>query len=125
MVTDPKKATVLPGPASADQAGYEGYAVTLATSTGYVTKTETATDEAVGILCEEGSGAGASCSYAIAGEAYGHAGGNITSGDLVTAGSGGLITTTSKDNRAIGHALEDAVSGDLFRVQVAPQRLWA
>ena len=49
------------------------------------------------------------------------AGGTVTAGDRVTATTGGqaITTTTNKDWYA-GIALDAAVSGDLFRVLLAP-----
>ena len=49
----------------------------------------------------------------------GLAGGTVHFGDLLTSdASGNLIATTSASDRVVAMAMEDAVAGDLFSLQV-------
>lgn len=48
------------------------------------------------------------------------AGGTVSAGDLVTADSSGhAITTTTNKDVAIGRALQDAASGDIFEIALS------
>ena len=79
-----------------------------------------ATDKALGLLQNAPDAAEALAEVAVAGGGKGLAGGSISTGDLVASDSNGaLVATTTANDRAIGIALEDAVSGDLFSVLIS------
>lgn len=74
----------------------------------------------VGILQNKPT-SGQAGQLATAGISKGVAGGSISSGDKLTATTGGaLIATTTNNHYIVGHAMEDAASGDVFQVFLTP-----
>lgn len=99
----------------------KGKAVTLDATGKIVTAANAVTDKSIGIAMNAATGADEKVEVALpGGGAKALAGGSISAGDLLAPTTGGaLIATTTATNRYIAVALEDAVSGDLFSVQVA------
>jgi hypothetical protein len=62
----------------------------------------------------------------VSGFGKGIAGGAISSGDKVTATTGGkLIATVTNNQHYVGFAAQDAATNDVFQVQVAPGQVGA
>lgn len=85
-----------------------------------------ATDKIIGVSVQNISYAsGAVCDVVDGGEYEVVAGGTITRGDPITSDSAGAGVTAAPaggtNNYIIGRALDSAVAGDLFTVQVQPQ----
>jgi hypothetical protein len=80
-----------------------------------------ATDKSVGVSDNVGAALGETLDVILDGIALVKAGGSIAMGDLVTSDSTGQgVATTTATHRYIGVAMEDAASGDLFGVRIAP-----
>lgn len=80
-----------------------------------------ATDKSIGISDNLGASSGDTLDVILDGIALVKAGGTIGMGDIITSdGTGQGIATTTAGNRYIGIAMEDASSGDLFGVRIAP-----
>ncbi len=82
-----------------------------------------ATDSHIGVGdwgTAQSCASGESVDVILGGSAEVKAGGTIAAGALVTSNGGGAAVTAVTGNRAIGVALESAVSGDVFRVLIAP-----
>lgn len=109
--------------ASADLSDQAGRCVT--DSSGKIAVASSATADMVGILHEAASSAtDAACTVVTSGITYGHAGGTIGEMDLLTTDSSGdVVATTTKGDYVIGHALEDASSGDFIKIQVIHSRI--
>lgn len=87
-------------------------------NSGQIALATAATDPIVGVLQNKPK-AGATGLYRMSGTTKVKAGGTVTVGDRVTTnGSGQAITTTTAGNSLLGIALESAVSGDVFEVQL-------
>lgn len=90
-----------------------------ATSNSYVQKATAKTDKQIGVAQNATTAVDQKAEIAVAGGAKGLAGGTISMGDMVSATSdGSLIATTTEDDRVIGMAMVDAVTGDLFDMLV-------
>jgi Uncharacterized conserved protein (DUF2190) len=77
-----------------------------------------ATDPIVGVLRNKPK-AGAAAVYRFLGTSKVIAGGTITRGDFITSDANGkAITTTTASNATLGIALQSAVAGDIFEVQL-------
>lgn len=77
------------------------------------------TDKTLGICQNSADAAEEVLEVAVAGGAKALAGGSISRGDLLAADSNGaLVATTSANDKVIGMAEQDAVSGDVFSVLV-------
>lgn len=75
----------------------------------------------VGILQDKPAAAGRAAKVGVKGISKAIAGGSISSGDKLTATTGGkLIATTTNNHYIIGHAMEDAASNDVFQVFLTP-----
>lgn len=80
-----------------------------------------ATDKIIGVSDSLGAASGETLDVILDGVALVKAGGSVSMGDLITSDSTGQgVATTTAANRYIGVALEDAASGDLFGVRIAP-----
>ena len=80
-----------------------------------------ATDKLIGVSDSIGGASGETIDVILDGIALVKAGGSIAMGDLITSDSTGQgVATTTASNRIIGVAMEDAASGDLFGVRIAP-----
>lgn len=80
-----------------------------------------ATDKLIGVSDSLGGATGEPIDVILDGIALVKAGGSIAMGDLVTSDASGQgVATTTAANRYIGVAMEDAASGDLFGVRIAP-----
>lgn len=79
------------------------------------------TNKLVGISDNLGAASGDTLDVILDGIALVKAGGTVAMGDLITSdGTGQGVATTTAADRYIGIAMEDAVSGDLFGVRIAP-----
>jgi len=94
-------------------------------ATGTIDFCTAATDLAIGVLNSKPYAAAAKdAEVIVAGECKVKAGGTISAGQFIVADASGqavavtLGTTTT--NVAVGRALEDAVSGDIFRALILP-----
>lgn len=80
-----------------------------------------ATDKVIGVSDNLGAASGETLDVILDGIALVKAGGTIAMGDLVASDATGQgVATTTATHRWIGVAMEDAVSGDLFGVRIAP-----
>lgn len=105
--------------AGADLSALQFTAVKMGTNRVAVSATD-ASEAILGILLNKPT-SGQAAEVAISGQGKATAGGTISSGDKVTATTGGkLITTTTDHNHYIGMALSDAVANDLFDLNIAP-----
>lgn len=97
----------------------KGHAVKKGADDEHVAVCSAGTDKTLGLIQNTVTAADDVCEVAVAGGAKGLAGGTISQGDLLAADSNGaLVATTSANDKVIGMAEEDAVSGDLFSVLV-------
>lgn len=80
-----------------------------------------ATDKAIGVVQSDATAAEDIIEVALnGGGAKGLAGGVIAVGDLLASdGNGAMVATTSANDRVIGIAMQAAVSGDIFWLEVA------
>lgn len=84
-----------------------------------------ATAPIVGILQNKPT-AGQAAAVAVSGVAKAKAGGAWSSGDSLTATTGGvLIATTTNNHHIVGVALEDAATNDIAQVLVRPSQYGA
>lgn len=104
----------------ADGAIPKGSAVKIGTDDKHVAKATAATDKLIGIAQNAATDAEDLVEVALpGGGAKGLSGGSISAGDLLTADSNGaLVATTTANNRVVGIAMQDAVSADIFAVEV-------
>lgn len=80
-----------------------------------------ATDKVIGVSDNLGAASGETLDVILDGIALVKAGGSISMGDLVASdGTGQAVATTTATHRYIGVAMEDAASGDLIGVRIAP-----
>jgi len=80
-----------------------------------------ATDKVLGVSDNLGAESGETLDVILDGIALVKAGGSISMGDLVASdGTGQAVATTTATHRYIGVAMEDASSGDLIGVRIAP-----
>lgn len=98
----------------------KGKAVKTGADSEHVAVCSAGTDKAIGLVQNDTTTAEDIAEVAVAGGAKGLAGDTIAVGDLLAADSNGaLVATTSANDKVIGQALEDAVAGDLFSVQMS------
>lgn len=80
-----------------------------------------ATDKVIGVSDNLGGASGDTIDVILDGIALVKAGGSVAMGDLIASDSTGQgVATTTATHRYIGVAMEDAASGDLFGVRIAP-----
>ena len=104
-----------------DGAIAKGSAVKLGTDEKHVAVGAAATDSLIGLAQSAPAAAEDVTEVAVSGGGKGLAGGTIARGDKLTSnGSGALIATVVASNRIVGHAMEAAVVGDIFSVQIEP-----
>lgn len=86
----------------------------------YVTKSTAATAKNMGVAQNAAEAADDLVEVALpGGGGFGLAGGTIAEGDLLTSdASGALIATTSANDRVVAVAMQDAVAGDIFSIQI-------
>lgn len=111
-------------PAEADLTALQFTAVRWGTGKQIVSATANSAP-VLGILQNKPNTGQAGC-VAISGIAKAKAGGAWGSGDALTPTTGGaLIATTSNNHFIIGYAHEDAASGDVAQVRIAPGQFGA
>jgi hypothetical protein len=111
------------GIAGEDMTAKQFYIVQLAAD-GDVEVGEGATDLLVGVL-QNTPDSGEQATYRFLGTSKVIAGGTVAIGDWVTTDANGkAVATTTDGNITIGRALQAAVSGDIFEVQLAIQHLY-
>lgn len=98
-----------------------GHAVKFGADRLTVSKGSAASDLLVGISQTTVTTAGDKVEVAInGGGAIGLAGGTISAGNKLTAHTDGtLLASTTSNDQVVGVAMEDAVAGDLFAMEVA------
>ena len=83
-----------------------------------------ATDSLIGTTDSLGAEASTECGIALEGVGQVKLGGTVNFGDFITADSASkgvaAAPTNSTNQRTIGQALEDGVSGDIIRYRVSP-----
>lgn len=80
-----------------------------------------ATGRLLGLTYDSATAAGQEIGVVVSGTAKATAAGTIARGAAVTATTGGaVIATTTAEDYILGYALQSAVSGDVFEVQLAP-----
>lgn len=109
--------------AGADLSAKRYYIVKLDTA-GAIVLAAAATQNIVGVLQNKPQ-SGEAGIYRFGGTTKVIAGGTIAIGDWVTSDSAGkAVATTTDGDITIGRALESAVSGDIFEVQMSVQHLY-
>lgn len=98
-----------------------GHAVKFGADRMTVTKATAASDLLIGVAQTAPTTAGDLVEVAInGGGAIGLAGGSISAGNKLTVHTDGtLLASTTANDQVVGVAMEDAVAGDLFAMEVA------
>lgn len=94
--------------------------VKLGTADKTVIPATAGTEKIIGVSTDEcGDAIGNALTIQTLGTAKIEAGGTISSGDYITSGAGGVaIATTTAGNTVRGIAVQDAVAGDIFEIQL-------
>lgn len=80
---------------------------------------ESSAEPFIGILQDKPAASGRAGQIGVSGMSKAKAGGTISSGDNLTATTGGkLIATTTNNHFVVGVAAEDAVNNDVFQIQL-------
>ncbi len=74
--------------------------------------------QAIGILINEPSAAGNAATVIMTGKTIVEAGGSVTAGDEVAADTDGNAVTATTGDIVMGYALEDAVDGQIFAIEL-------
>lgn len=98
---------------SVDLTGKEGYAVKF--DTNGVNLCSGITDQAIGIVV---TGGATNSDICILGECQALAGGTVTKGKMVIPHTDGTVKNTASSSQEFALALEAAVAGDFFSLQV-------
>jgi hypothetical protein len=108
--------------AAADLSAKQHYLVKV-TAADTVNVAADATAAILGVLQDNPDAANKTATVAYGGIAKVKAGGTIAIGDAITGTTGGAaLATTTAGDWIIGHAVDAAASGDLFRIRIAPSR---
>lgn len=104
-----------------DLSSYQYKAVKFSSSR-TVTYAGAATDLVIGILQNKPNAAGRPAEVVVRGESKAVSGGSISAGAFLVAGAAGVVVSATigvtTANCCVGRALEDADSGDVFRIDV-------
>lgn len=100
--------------------GVAGLTIVKLVGDGVIAQASAAADFSIGIADALGGDSGGRCEVILSGAAEVRAAGTIARGAFVTANANGAAVAASTGNRAIGMALEAAVTGDIIRVLIAP-----
>jgi len=74
--------------------------------------------QAIGVLYNEPSAAGRSATVVVTGKVKVKSGGSVTAGDEVASDADGNCVTAATDDVIMGYALEDAVDGQVFAIEL-------
>lgn len=104
----------------ADGAVAKGKAVKAGSDSKHVAVASAVSDKLIGLAQNDVTTAEDLIEVAVpGGGAKGLAGGNISFGDFLTVnGNGKLVASSTANDHIIGQAMEDAVDGDIFSVNV-------
>lgn len=73
---------------------------------------------AVGVLLNEPAAAGRAATVVVSGRTIVEAGASVTAGDAVASDANGDAITAATADIAMGYALEDAVDGQIFAIEL-------
>lgn len=105
----------------ADAAIGKGKMVTFGTDEDHVAIGSANTDKIIGVTLESSSAAEEFIEVAISGGGKCEAGETIAAGkSVVCDANGDAVQTNASGDWAIGYAMDAAVDGDLFGIQIAP-----
>lgn len=85
---------------------------------GNVDLADAAGERAVGVLLNKPDAAGKAATVAMTGKVMVVAGGSVTAGDEVATDAAGDAVTAASTNIVMGYALEDAVDGQVFAIEL-------
>lgn len=85
---------------------------------GNVDLADAAGERAVGVLLNKPDAAGKAATVAMTGKVMVVAGGTVTAGDEIATDASGDAVTASSTNIVMGYALEDAVDGQVFAIEL-------
>jgi hypothetical protein len=85
---------------------------------GNVDLADAAGERAVGVLLNKPDAAGKAATVAMTGKVMVVAGGSVTAGDEIATDASGDAVTASSTNIVMGYALEDAVDGQVFAIEL-------
>lgn len=85
---------------------------------GNVDLADAAGERCVGVLLNKPDAAGKAATVAMTGKVMVVAGGSVTAGDEVATDASGDAVTAASTNIVMGYALEDAVDGQVFAIEL-------
>jgi hypothetical protein len=85
---------------------------------GNVDLADSAGERAVGVLLNKPDASGKAATVAMTGKVMVVAGGSVTAGDEIATDASGDAVTASSTNIVMGYALEDAVDGQVFAIEL-------
>lgn len=74
--------------------------------------------QAIGVLYNQPSAAGQAATVVMTGKVIVEAGGSVTAGDEVACDADGNCVTAATSDIIMGYALEDAVDGQVFAIEL-------
>jgi len=74
--------------------------------------------QAIGVLYNEPDAAGKAATVVMTGKTIVEAGASVTAGDSVASDADGNCVTAATDDVIMGYALEDAVDGQVFAIEL-------
>jgi hypothetical protein len=104
-------------PASKDLSEFQ-YRIMLMTTADTLVEADAATAVTIGVLQDKPDAAGRVGSVAISGISKVEAGGTVTVGDEVMAGTDGVAIVATAGSYVSGIAMSSAVTGDIFPISV-------